>query len=298
MLADCAGYFHRNPYNTWFEPLNELLQSAVGDGYGNGTACHLDLVQWATDPVWGGISDPKARRALLIEGVRYLHAQLEHSRVRLVLLNGRGVIDQLSDQPFGSLSLTEVGLIPMGRTTCALVRGTDAGITFLGWSTNLRSSFGVPKTFKAELADWLRNHLADTDFEPLANQRRSAVDLTSDGFLSSGLVLDAGHELFQTLSGRLAQSEQATIGDVDSYGGRPHVRIRLKGLDAVLNADTTRSAVRDHLSLVDRHGSEMSWRVVANKRGRINKVLPAPAGETIRGWYCYPVTSLDAPRRL
>ena len=289
VLADCAAYFHRNPFSTWFNPLETLLRNGLGAGYKEGRACHLDLVQWATDPVWGGIP-AKVRQSLLAEGVRHLHTQLAHSRIRFVLLNGRGVINQLSDQPLGSLSLTEVGLIPMGHTTCTLVRGTDAGITFLGWSTNLQSSFGVSTAFKTELADWLRTHLTDAPSEPPA--------VTPDGFLPEGLSLDAGHELHQALSDWLARSEQETIGDVDSYGGRPHVRIRIKGLDAVLNADTTRSAVREYLSLADRHGPDMSWQVVANNRGRVNKAVPIPAGKTIRGWYCYLVAPLDAPKKL
>lgn len=283
VVADCGDYFHRNPYNTWFAPLEEILQSAVGANYKDGTACHLDLVQWATDPVWAGIPDPQVRQALLTEGARYLHTQLEHSRVRLVLLNGKEVITQLNAQPFGSLSLEEVDKLPMGHTTCTLVRGTDAGITFLGWSTNLQSSFGVSKAFRAELAARVATHLAN---------------VPADGYLPSGLVLDAGHELFHALSTWVADSERGTIGDVADYGGRPHVRIRLRGLDVVLNADTTRSAVRDYLGLVDLHGPEMAWRVVANKRGRINKVLPVPADETLRGWYCYLVTPLDSPRVL
>jgi hypothetical protein len=298
VVADCGDYFHRNPYNMWFNPLDEILRNALGASYKDGTACHLDLVQWATDPVWAGIPDPKVRQALLMEGVRHLHAQLEHSRVRLVLINGQGVIAQLKAQPFGSLSLEEVGTLPMGHTTCTLVRGADAGITFLGWSTNLQSSFGVSKAFRATLAARAADHLADVLIDARNAPDRSVVYKNPDGYLPSGLVLDAGHELFQALSAWLAGSERGTIGDVADYGGRPHVRIRLHGLDAVLNADTTRSAVRDYLGLVDRRGPDLAWRVVANKRGRINKVLPVSAGETLPGWYCYLVTPLDTPRVL
>src|SRR3954453_2939366 len=53
VVIDCNLYFERNPYWRWFKPLGELLDSAVGASYRHGPACHLDLVQWAPDPVWG-----------------------------------------------------------------------------------------------------------------------------------------------------------------------------------------------------------------------------------------------------
>jgi hypothetical protein len=62
VVADCAAYFQRNPYRRWFDPLDELLRAGVGASFYDGTACHLDLVQWATDPVWGQMSDERARR--------------------------------------------------------------------------------------------------------------------------------------------------------------------------------------------------------------------------------------------
>jgi hypothetical protein len=42
----------RNPYRRWFDPLDQALRAAFGVSYYAGTACHLDLVQWATTPVW------------------------------------------------------------------------------------------------------------------------------------------------------------------------------------------------------------------------------------------------------
>ena len=37
----------RNPYS-WFNPLEALLNAAAGASYYKRSACHLDLVQWAT----------------------------------------------------------------------------------------------------------------------------------------------------------------------------------------------------------------------------------------------------------
>src|SRR6266511_6400613 len=88
VVADSATYFQRRPYRRWFDPLDELLRAGADARYYEGSACHLDLLQWATQPVWGKIADPRARRALLDDGVPHLRAQLARENVRLVLLNG------------------------------------------------------------------------------------------------------------------------------------------------------------------------------------------------------------------
>jgi hypothetical protein len=83
--------------------LDKVLRTGLGVSYYDGSACHLDLVQWATDPVWGKIPSSAAREALLEDGVPHLRAQLTRENVRLVLLNGRQVIDQVT-----SLGLAEL----------------------------------------------------------------------------------------------------------------------------------------------------------------------------------------------
>ena len=50
IIDDCASYFDRNPYR-WFNVLDRILTEALGVSYFHKTACHLDLVQWATNPI-------------------------------------------------------------------------------------------------------------------------------------------------------------------------------------------------------------------------------------------------------
>ncbi len=92
LVADCASYFACQPYLRWFRPLDELLRGSLAVSYFDGSACHLDLIQWATDPVWGQIADPRLRQVLLDDGVPHLRAHLHHVPLRLVLLNGRTVV--------------------------------------------------------------------------------------------------------------------------------------------------------------------------------------------------------------
>ena len=52
VVGACEIYFspERNPYRRWFDPLDELLRAGFAVSYYDGTACHLDLVHWATRP--------------------------------------------------------------------------------------------------------------------------------------------------------------------------------------------------------------------------------------------------------
>jgi hypothetical protein len=82
VLEDCNGYFHRNPYRRWFDQLHPVL-TACGASYYDGSACHLDLVQWATDPTWGKLT-PVEVRAESIAG----DAQSMATNGRILLVDG------------------------------------------------------------------------------------------------------------------------------------------------------------------------------------------------------------------
>jgi hypothetical protein len=153
VVDDCATYFRRRPYRRWFDPLDRLLRAGAGVSYYDGSACHLDLVQWATEPIWGRIPDRGVRNALLEDGTPQLRAQLTREKVRLVLLNGRQVVDQVA--AVGLAELDEVSRLAFGRSNCRLYVGSGSGTLWAGWSTNLQSSWGVSATFTAELSVWL-----------------------------------------------------------------------------------------------------------------------------------------------
>lgn len=60
------------------------------------------------------------------------------------------------------------------------------------------------------------------------------------------------------------------------------VHIRLPTGPAVLCADTKRTAVREYLEQARRHRADMAWRVVANRRGRVNKIVTRDDGAHAR----------------
>jgi hypothetical protein len=144
----CNGYFHGNPYMKWFAPLEKVL-AAAGASYFEGTACHLDLSQWATDPTWGGL--PAAvRKRLTSQDVDFLLTQLTSEGISLLLLNGKGVVDAFHSVLKGELDT--VGTISERSVTTKFYVGTFGLARVVGWSTNLQSSFGVTKELRAQLA--------------------------------------------------------------------------------------------------------------------------------------------------
>ncbi len=284
VVAECATYFDRRPYRRWFDPLEQLLTTGYGVSFYDGSACHLDLVQWATDPTWGRIPERRIRHSLLEDGVPHLRAQLARENVRVVLLNGRQVVEQVLALRVAELD--EVGHLPLGTRTCRLYVGTGEGLRWAGWSTNLQSSYGVSGDFKNLLGAWLAG-LSNPPSEPsgrAVSGPRSEVD--ADGHLPRGLRVDGKAELVNVLSRWLTESGASTVGDVGTFGGRPWLIIGVGRQLVALNADTKRAAVETFVR-GSRPNPDRPWRVIANNRGRVNKVLPGPGPEPLPGWYAY-----------
>jgi hypothetical protein len=133
----CNNYFHRNPYR-WFNSLEKVLKH-TGASYYDGSACHLDLVQWATNPVWGKLSQAQ-QQALLNTDVPFLKQQLSQENIEILLLNGKGIVDASRD--LLQLRLAESTIAGHPRLRLFSGRGIR-GPFVIGWNINLQSSFGV-----------------------------------------------------------------------------------------------------------------------------------------------------------
>jgi hypothetical protein len=152
VLADCDRYFYGRPYRRWFDQLEPILQACSGSYY-DGTACHLDLVQWATDPTWAQL-DPAVRARLIRQDAAFINAQLQNEGIRLLLVNGNGVLTQLRAAMIGKLSFDRRETIEgLSYHPTSLNSGLLFGkICVVAWNTNLQSSFGVTTELKEELA--------------------------------------------------------------------------------------------------------------------------------------------------
>jgi hypothetical protein len=150
IVDECASYFGRRPYH-WFCPLDQILREGAGVSYFEGSACSLDLVQWATSPVWGGL-DESVRARLLAEDEPFLVRQLRQEHYRLVVVNGRTVLQWV--ERAGLVSWTRVGQL-QGPPSVDLYVGVGDRPRFVGWSCNLQSQPGA-RRHSAALAGFLR----------------------------------------------------------------------------------------------------------------------------------------------
>jgi hypothetical protein len=94
VLQDCNTYFDRRRYCRWFDQLVPIL-AACGGSYYDHSACHLDLVQWATDPTWRSLRPASLRKKLIADDARFLQQQLRNENIQLLLVNGTGTWRQL-----------------------------------------------------------------------------------------------------------------------------------------------------------------------------------------------------------
>ena len=140
ILADCSGYFYRRPYLQWFNQLDRILKECGGSFF-DGSACSLDLVQWATDPVWGKLPTKcsgSAQGRLLAADEGFLATQLgENPNLTHVLANGKQVVEGLRGMGF---PLHSAGLMTTEGRQIELFFADTGERKFIGWSANLQSS--------------------------------------------------------------------------------------------------------------------------------------------------------------
>lgn len=93
VLQRAHGYFtgaDANPHRPRFAALTEVLGAIGAGSYHDGSAAHLDVVQWATNPVWSGLT-PAVREQLADADAGFLRWQLRRSGAAVVLVDGAHV---------------------------------------------------------------------------------------------------------------------------------------------------------------------------------------------------------------
>lgn len=172
ILRACEEYFDVNPYGRWFGVLDRILIARDATYYGSGaSACHIDVVPFATHAKWGEI--PRATQAdLLRMGLDSTALLLRDSPVQVLVLNDRSVANALN----GRVDVLEAHRIPgwdlprangpavpglayTGTTTRLGTCDLGRRVQILGWNHNLQSSFGVTGAVKDEIARWLADRI-------------------------------------------------------------------------------------------------------------------------------------------
>jgi hypothetical protein len=148
VLADCNGYFKQAAFWDWFGQLEYVISKSAAS-YLNGTACHLDLVQWATEVPWRELQS-SVQTKLLDADTPFLMQQLVANPFRLLLLNGRTTIQELGK----AIPLRLAGRIGSAE----LYEGAMGTTRVLGWTCNLQS-----RTTSADTQFALRERVAEFD---------------------------------------------------------------------------------------------------------------------------------------
>ena len=167
VFEECCGYFQRNPYRRWFDQLEPLVK-ACGASYYDGSGCHLDLVQWATDPTWARLPWTQSKRKLLADDAPFLVEQLRRENVKVLLVNGMGVLGHMARVVSAELRALEPIEGLRYQSTRVFSGTTQEGLKVIAWSTNMQSSHGVTTA----LRDRLRERVAEAMSDPEGSRYR------------------------------------------------------------------------------------------------------------------------------
>ena len=139
------------PYRRWFDPFDRVLRAGLGVSYYDGTACHVNVVPWATDPVWRDL-DRGAWARLLECDLPVVVEQLRHGGYRLVVVNGRTAMAEVAAAGLVEWTMDHYLDGPPAARLCV---GESIAAVFVGWSCNLQNQPGAAG-LATEIAAWLR----------------------------------------------------------------------------------------------------------------------------------------------
>jgi hypothetical protein len=168
IMDSCSTYFRRNPYDTWFRRLDQLISGTKASYYDvSFGACHLDLIPYATQRKWTELST-RQRSVLLAVAADTLGVLLRDSPVQILILNGRSVVEGFQDLAGISLVRRKMSSWSLRRRSKSVagfaytgVMNSIAGIglghklVVVGFNHNLQSSFGVTTELMRAIRDWV-----------------------------------------------------------------------------------------------------------------------------------------------
>jgi len=169
MVDSFRQYFLTNPYDRWFKVLDLIISGTKSSYYSKSTsACHLDLIPYATSQKWNDLS-PRQHAKLLALAGGSLGFLVRDSSIKILILNGRSVVEIFQDISGINLDKREMPTWSLPRRSTQDVIGlayhgvseTLSGVPLgrellvLGYNHNLQSSFGVTKKVLQEIQKWV-----------------------------------------------------------------------------------------------------------------------------------------------
>lgn len=153
VIQACNNYFENRPYLNWFNKYERFLKH-YSYSYYDGSCVHLDMVQWATKPIWRFLSQP-VKAELLREDMPFL-LHLLSKEFQHIFLNGRTVVTELSRHI--DLSLT-TEIVKFNSRNLHIYSGAYNGANVIGWSAYLQS----PSVPSYANVDQLANMILEQD---------------------------------------------------------------------------------------------------------------------------------------
>lgn len=169
ILESCRAYFLGNPYDRWFRKLDQIVSGTNASYYDTSCqACHLDLIPYATARKWTELTQQQRSSLLAVAGDT-LGLLLRDSPVRVLILNGKSVVDHFQDIAGVCLERQEMPTWSLPRQSKPDVTGiayrgivdTLSGIELghsvlvLGFNHNIQSSFGVTTEVIQAIRAWI-----------------------------------------------------------------------------------------------------------------------------------------------
>jgi hypothetical protein len=169
ILESYHAYFLRNPYDGWFRKLDYIISGTNASYYEfPSTACHLDLIPYATAQKWTALSHFD-RSSLLRHAGNVLGLLLRDCPIEVLVLNGNSVVEtfqqisgvQLDKQAMDDWLLPRrsttgvTGFAYKGFVRTILDVGLERDVLVLGFNHNIQSSFGVTSEVVAAIHRWV-----------------------------------------------------------------------------------------------------------------------------------------------
>ena len=136
ILKSCLKYFNHDPYKSWFDRYDVFLK-CFDISYYNGSVVHLDIVQWATSPVWRGLSN-EIKDSLIKQDLPFLKKILEDKKFEYIFLNGRTTVDSIKS--FLNIEFEVEKTVLFNNRNLTLYYGKYANSKVIGWSNYLQSA--------------------------------------------------------------------------------------------------------------------------------------------------------------
>lgn len=171
----CNEYFYRNPYDNWFKRLDFLISgTSMSYYFPSSSACHLDLIPFATSTKWGDLANWQ-KSELLEQYGDTLGELLRQSSIKVLILNGKSVLENFQKVSNIKYDVTEMAEWTLPRRGCEGVTGlayegtcTSIGgvplndaILVLGFNHNIQSSYGITSKVQQAIRKWIASKAAN-----------------------------------------------------------------------------------------------------------------------------------------